>query len=58
MFRCSGDTYIFVGNSTSIEKSIYNNDTELSWSTLIKARPQPLGIDVDIATFTVWVVKI
>ena len=49
-----GDTYIFVGNRTLIEKSIYNNDTELSWNTLIKARSQPLGIDVDIATCTLF----
>ena len=53
--ECLGnDTYIFVGNRTSIEKSIYNNDTELSWKTLIKARSQPLGIDVDIATCTLF----
>ena len=48
------DTYIFVGNKNSIEKSLYNNDTQLSWKTLIKARSQPLGIDVDIAICTLF----
>ena len=49
-----GDTYIFVGNMASIEKSIYNNNTKLSMEPLIKARFQPLGIDVDIATCTLF----
>ena len=49
-----GDTYIFVGNGFSIEKSIYNNDTKLRLKTLIKAKSQPLGIDVDIATCTLF----
>ena len=49
-----GDTYIFVGNGNSIEKSIYNNDSTLNWSTLITAGSLPLGIDVDIATCTLF----
>ena len=49
-----GDTYIFVGNKTSIMKSLYNNDTELSWKTLIKAQSQPLAIDVDINICTLF----
>ena len=43
-----GDTHIFIGNNNSIEKSLYNNDTKLSWETLITKRSQPLGIDVDL----------
>ena len=49
-----GDTYIFVGNKTSIEKGLYNKDTELSWKTLLKARSQPLGIDVDMDNCTLF----
>ena len=48
-----GDTYIFIGNSTSIEKSIYIG-TKLNWKTLIKAESQPRGFDVDIATCTLF----
>ena len=49
-----GDTYIFVGNGNSIDKSIFNNDDKLSLNTLIKARSKPLGIDVDTATCTLF----
>lgn len=45
----SNDTYVFIGNDTSIEKSIYSTDG-LVWETLIKAKSKPLGMDVDIAT--------
>ena len=49
-----GDTYIFVGNGSSIEKSIYNGDTASNWDTLISTKSLPLGIDVDIATCTLF----
>ena len=49
-----GDTYIFVGNGNSIDKSIFNNDDKLSLKTLIKARSKPLGIDVDTTTCTLF----
>ena len=49
-----GDTYIFVGNGNLIDKSIYNNDSTLSWNTLIKSGSLPLGIDVDTATCTLF----
>ena len=45
-----GDTYIFVGNGNSIEKSIYNGNTASNWDALISTKSLPLGIDVDIAT--------
>ena len=49
-----GDTYIFVDNGSSIEKSIYNGDTASNWDTLISTKSPPLGIDVDIATCTLF----
>ena len=49
-----GDTYIFVGNGNSIDKSIYNGDTASNWDALISTKSLPLGIDVDIATCTLF----
>ena len=47
---CLGDdTYIFIGNGTSVEKSILTGDSGFSWKTLIKTDSQILGFDVDIA---------
>ena len=48
-YGCLGnDTYIFIGNGTSIEKCILNEDTAVSWETLIEANSRPLAFDVDI----------
>ena len=52
---CLGnDTYIFIGNGTSIEKSILTGDTRLSWKTLITTELRPLGIDVSISDCTLF----
>ena len=52
-YGCLGnDTYIFIGNGTSIERSILIGDTRLSWRTLVTTELPPLGIDVSIADCT------
>ena len=52
---CLGnDTYIFIGNGTSIAKSILTDDIEFNWETLIEANSRPLAFDVDIAECTLF----
>ena len=54
-YSCLGnDTYIFIGNGTSIEESILTGDTRLSWNTLLATELQPLGIDVSIGDCTLF----
>ena len=54
-YNCLGnDTYIFIGNGSSIEQSILTGDTRLSWNTLVATELPPLGIDVSIADCTLF----
>ena len=46
----SNEPYIFVSNDTSIEKRTLSTSIASTWTTLIDASTQPLGIDVDIVT--------
>ena len=52
---CLGnDTYIFIGNGTSVEMSRLTEDTGLSWDTLVVTELPPLAVDVSIANCTLF----